>query len=663
MLTKAVAADTELAWEPPGPGTWQHDPSHAPGAPTRLFARFNCDAMAEGMATVMKQFGGPMAGMEVKFVHGKYYRRLVPLVGADRDMPPPPAFLVWVLSRVHPKFRRRNKRALAAFAGQEWRPELERWERELRPAWLARDLALQDEDIASMDDAALADHVRRVFDAAYEGHVLHFALHGVDLGPIGDLLAHTDRWGIPDLDVVATLEGASPASAAAAVHLDRLGALVRASGQRPASLDDVRSISPEASAALDDYLREFGSRIVTGYDVDCRTLAELPEAVLASIRAAADGPPQDPEAARARADAAADGVRARLSDADRATFDELLDAARRVYGLRDDNGPLTAEWPIGLLRRGLLEAGRRLVERGALVDATHTLELDLDEVGALLGGGSTPTAEDVAERATTRASQALLEPPMVLGRETPPPPTSVLPAGLRRATEAILRAVAVIEPPEGERKPLCGTGIGREPYTGRARVAARPEDALAAIEPGDVLVATFTTPAYNTVLTVAGAVVVEEGGALCHAAVMARRARHPRGRRGRRRDDEDPRRGDGGGRPDRRRGAGALVADALEVAAVAQRWLLAGHPVEPQVHEASGLRHLELDLHGERLALGRREHARVRLTQHGRHLCMGVRRDEHETPRGPGQHCVLEVVHAVLSRQHLVLHADAGRPG
>ena len=327
VLTGSMAADTELVWDPPGPGSWQHDPSHAPGAPTLLFRRFNCDAMAEGMATVMKQFGGPMAGMEVKFVHGKYYRRLVPLVGADRDMPAPPAFLVWILSRLHPEFRRRNKRALAAFAGREWQPELERWEKELRPAWMARDLALQEEDIAALDDAALADHVRRVFEAAYEGHVLHFALHGVDLGPIGDLLAHTDRWGIPDLDVVATLEGASPASAAAAVHLDRLGALVRAAVPRPASLDDVRSVSQDASAALDEYLREFGSRIVTGYDVDGRTLAELPEAILASILAAADGPPQDPEAARARADAAADGVRARLSPADRATFDELLTAA------------------------------------------------------------------------------------------------------------------------------------------------------------------------------------------------------------------------------------------------------------------------------------------------------------------------------------------------
>jgi pyruvate,water dikinase len=69
---------------------------------------------------------------------------------------------------------------------------------------------------------------------------------------------------------------------------------------------------------------------------------------------------------------------------------------------------------------------------------------------------------------------------------------------------------------------LTGTGIGTEPYTGVARVASRPEDALAALEPGDVLVVPFTTPAYNAVLAVAGAIVCEEGGPMAHAAVMAR---------------------------------------------------------------------------------------------------------------------------------------------
>ena len=42
------------------------------------------------------------------------------------------------------------------------------------------------------------------------------------------------------------------------------------------------------------------------------------------------------------------------------------------------------------------------------------------------------------------------------------------------------------------------------------------------MEPGDVLVVRFTTPAYNTILALAGALVTADGSLLCHAAVMAR---------------------------------------------------------------------------------------------------------------------------------------------
>ena len=47
-------------------------------------------------------------------------------------------------------------------------------------------------------------------------------------------------------------------------------------------------------------------------------------------------------------------------------------------------------------------------------------------------------------------------------------------------------------------------------------------EALAAMEPGDIVVAPYTAPTYNSVLAMAGAIVTEEGGPLCHAAVLAR---------------------------------------------------------------------------------------------------------------------------------------------
>jgi phosphohistidine swiveling domain-containing protein len=74
---------------------------------------------------------------------------------------------------------------------------------------------------------------------------------------------------------------------------------------------------------------------------------------------------------------------------------------------------------------------------------------------------------------------------------------------------------------EGETT-LVGAGIGSTTYRGRARVASAADDALERIEPGDVLIAPFTGPAYNSLIPLLGALVVEEGGVACHAAIAAR---------------------------------------------------------------------------------------------------------------------------------------------
>jgi pyruvate,water dikinase len=82
----------------------------------------------------------------------------------------------------------------------------------------------------------------------------------------------------------------------------------------------------------------------------------------------------------------------------------------------------------------------------------------------------------------------------------------------------------MIEAMEGEPgpDPLGGIGVGTETYRGTARVVTGADDAFARLELGDVLVASFTGPAYNSILGLVGALVVEEGGPLCHAAIVAR---------------------------------------------------------------------------------------------------------------------------------------------
>jgi pyruvate,water dikinase len=58
-------------------------------------------------------------------------------------------------------------------------------------------------------------------------------------------------------------------------------------------------------------------------------------------------------------------------------------------------------------------------------------------------------------------------------------------------------------------------------------VALSPEEAIAELEPGDVLVTRTTSPAYNLVLTLVGGLVTAEGGPMSHAAVLARELGFP----------------------------------------------------------------------------------------------------------------------------------------
>jgi rifampicin phosphotransferase len=498
----------ELTWDKPGAGQWTWDGTHLPGAPTPMHQAYHFPNMEAGLATVFERYGIPLRTFSFRMVNNKVYSRLLPLIGAEKEMTPPPKPILWAAVRAHPAFRRRNKAAAAAVATKRWRVELAEWKAE-RQGWIEANLALQDEDIAAYDNGQLADHLQRVFQRLGNGYRRHFELHGTDLYAIGDLIAHCEDWGISPAEAADVLRGSSPASTSVCASLASLGRLLAGAPSPPQTFDDIRALGPEAAGTLDEFLREYGWRMVTAYDIDGRALIEMPAAVIAAITSAGRRP-----SAAGAPDAGA--LRDRVPVGDRALFDDLITEARAVYDLRDDNGPIICEWPTGLLRRAMLEAGRRLPG----IDENVT-ELSLDEVTSLLVDGTGPSPSSVSARAALRAEMAALVPPLTLGDPEPEPPLLLFPAPLARAVRVVIAAVSNIDSPV-ERSPMTGTGIGSVPYTGRARVAHCPEEALAAMEEGEVLVAHFTNPAYNALLFVAGAVVTEQGGPLSHTAVMAR---------------------------------------------------------------------------------------------------------------------------------------------
>ncbi len=468
--------------------------------------------------------GIPAETLSVRFVNGFMYTRLRPLVRPDRpSAKPPPTWLMKVATRLHPEFRRRTAAARRTLAESPAPPVIAEWHATLRPGLIAVNLALQDVLLEELDNADLAAHLKAVLTHLRITFQEHFRLHGYDLGPVGQLLMAGNNWGIPSGDMLQALGGASPSTIEPLQALARIRAAVAEAGVTPSSLADVEAASATAAEELLSYLRLRSSVLYSGYDLDTPTLGEAPGVILASILSA--GGTTTTHDSRG----VAASLRERVPEDDHTRFDELLHSAREAMDLRDDNGPITAEWPCGLLRLGMLEAGARLASTGRFHDPVHVFELDRGELPAVVGGADLPDADELAERAAERASQKNLNPPLTLGDPEAPPPLDALPEPLATTVALVQTVLAEMgmgghteEPTDGCEPRLSGHGVGTGSFVGVARVAESAEEAFDRLEPGEILVTRTTSPAYNMVLGMVGGLVTAEGGPMSHPAVLSR---------------------------------------------------------------------------------------------------------------------------------------------
>jgi phosphohistidine swiveling domain-containing protein len=501
-----VSADPAMAWERPGPGSWTFDGAHNIGPVTPVVQEVFPGAMADGFRSFTARYGLPISHIDVAYVNGYAYTAVRVAGVPVTDRPPPPAPILRLVSRLAPELRRRNRVARQAMRTRPWRDDLDRWFTELRPARLAAVRAIQAVEPSNLTDAELADHLVACVDGLRSGVREHFGLVGAAGLPVGLHLQRETARERSDVDALADLRGAASRSTAATVPAlaaiaDAL-AVAGTGADTAVSLADVRSASPRAATALDAYLDEYGQRIVGAFDVTGKRLIEAPELVLRSI-AAATG----------RSDVATMPV----SD------DVVIEDARLAIASRDDHAGICCMWPLGLLRRAMLAVGERLAADGRLAAADLALEARSDElVAALTRGPGAPPSSTLAWRGASRLAAAGVTPPPTLGPMHAPPDPAVFPAGLRAtstAMAAFLGALETVRAADGSGR---GVGIGTDRYRGRAVVAADPEDALARLEPGDVLVTGTTTPAFNTVLVLAGALVTAHGGPMSHAGIVAR---------------------------------------------------------------------------------------------------------------------------------------------
>jgi phosphohistidine swiveling domain-containing protein len=535
-MTRAAPPAALPPFVPPSPGSWELEQTHI----TRPISVFMADIfppnMMRGFRESVREYGALLDHLEVAVINRFIYMAPRPVGAPKNAKGTPPRALFWLLQRVHPEIRRRIRQAEHAFQTRHWRHELRWWDSEVKPALAAEADGLLKEDLAAASTQELASHLRRATDFAGRSIYWHHRFNACVMVPIGDFLVHVIGWtAMPAEEILQAMRGLSPASAGAVQELAILGEALRAdadgravleSNREPAGILAALSQRPApVGPALDAYLHVVGLRVMGGYDVADRHAREHPDMLVKVIRASLirveDADHQ------AAAGQAVTRIRERVPPAHRAHFDELLEEARLVYRLRDERVFYGDALGVGVVRRGILGAGERLMAAGRVADPTHMVDATADEIVALLEGRGGPSAAELAERTRWRMETPVSVAPLRLGHPpSDPPPADWLPpaaARTHRIVDLVLKLMFDTRPaePASAARRLKGFGVSPGTYEGPARVIMDVSE-LPTVQAGEVLVATSTASTFNVVLPLIGAIVTERGGALSHAAIVAR---------------------------------------------------------------------------------------------------------------------------------------------
>jgi rifampicin phosphotransferase len=496
-------------FEPPGPGSWDLDPLHFPRPVTAYWAEMHPEPFGLGYGDMTAFYGAPFGSRVTTYVNGFSYGQMQPL---------PPE-----------EFPDRVARAGEVFETKAWREQATEWQEVRKPASVKAHHEIQAIDPDGLSDEELVAYLRRCHDHHAAMIRQHMRFTGTAVIPPGDFLVHARRWtGLPSVKLLGLMRGASLISGGAS---PQQAALVAACRDDPAArqaldsdeeagalLERLRREDSPAGRALDDYLGFVGFRLLDGFDISNKYALEMPDVLLRSIRTAID-------ATVAAADVDEDGVRSHVPEEHREEYDALLADARIGYSVRDERGVYSDIWASGLMRRAALAAGRRLEAKGAVHDAEDFVFASIDEMCALVEGRQGPTGDELAARHAYHKTYTAKDAPTHLGDDPPPmPDPSALPPPMARLMAALGTAMGemfAVSEEEHEDAVIRGLGASAGTREGIARRVAGPSD-FDRIQQGDVLLTEATTEAFNILLPLLSAIITDSGGALSHAAIIAR---------------------------------------------------------------------------------------------------------------------------------------------
>ena len=521
---------SQIEFKAPGPGAWELEQTHFSKPATRYTSTLVSDPLARGFAEGTKRYGLLLDTLRMRFVNDFCYGKFVPVGAPEKATAPPPRAIFMLLTRLHPEIRRRVAAAPEVFTKKLWREDMRRWDEEIKPDSIARNRKLQNTPITTLGDAAFLAHLDEVRANAGEMVYRHHIFTVASIFPVGHFVSQVQRWtSLPSGEVLGVLKGAAPISrGVGAVPLERLRAALVAQGITGNSvrgrhaqqiLDDLKS-TPGVGEPLQAYLDEVAYRVVSGYDICDKFALEMPEMLVGAIFGATDKADRQGDFTKRR-----DALRAKVPEAHRVEFDQLLEEARFIHRLRDERGMYNDSCGIGLARRAMLEAGRRLADNGVLPDATLAINASHEEIIGMLKGEKQPGLDELRRRQTWRETKTVADAPAFLGAEPKgPPPSEWLPKKAQanaRAMDTVIREIFNVPVQKARPRSVAGLPVHPGVYEGPARIINGPED-FNRLQQGDVLITRNTGPAFNVVLPILGAIVTDRGGQLSHAAIVAR---------------------------------------------------------------------------------------------------------------------------------------------
>lgn len=263
---------------------------------------------------------------------------------------------------------------------------------------------------------------------------------------------------------------------------------------------------------FDAHFKEFG-RTAYEFDFANPTPAEAPspqfDAVKLFLEGKAKSPYQRLQTARENREQATESVLKRLGWPRKGWFEKLLKLAQENAAIREET---IADMGLGhpLIRCMFTELGNLFVSGNAIENANDIYWLEETEVEALVHAlemeAPLPNfADRIPERKVKWQAALQIVPPVMLPEKS--------------FWQKIIGGGAPEE--KNGKTVLKGLGTSNGQVTAPACVLYGPKD-FPKMKPGDVLVATTTTPAWTPLFAMASAVVTDIGGPLSHSSIVAR---------------------------------------------------------------------------------------------------------------------------------------------